>query len=574
MRFYCILKWTSLHSFLQDSTQTMSKTRPRVKRTHKPVSHQFDNGSDVDGNSSDISGSLYSASSPPTSDSDEDDVSDDYFVADSEDENGPGWADTLDLSRFQSVEKGNADEQRETSGGNAVDDVEGGAAAQSTETAQVHPQTTMIQDQELPFPLEREKKLPENSMTRDKNVPEIYVKKFEKVTSEGHETRKTDRPYDLVHSCFICRKLRSHIQDHLESQHGYEPTIKEIIQKKLLHKEGEKKDKVLLAEITAAQDILRYRGDHNHNLSVIKHKSGELLISRRGVKADFDFMDYGPCPYCQEWMKIDSCLSSHQSKCKQGPATDEQQRRKGNVRLQAEVLMGRVSGEVSERLKNQVFPIMKKDEISEVAQKDTLILALGDAWLSKAFDNKLRRKYYSSFRMRLAARLLIIIREKLQQPQATMYEVLKPATFDAIAESALDASVRDNAEELKHPSVSIKLGFDVSRLASLKLALAIKNGRTSDREEVMDFISLVKIQWSSKVAKLARVNLNRHHFDTPKTLPHPSDIKTLTDFLVKELDALNLEDHSKDNFRRVANLTLARLITYNRRRCGEVEALG
>ena len=71
-----------------------------------------------------------------------------------------------------------------------------------------------------------------------------------------------------------------------------------------------------------------------------------------------------------------------------------------------------------------VFTIMRKDEISDVAQGDELIGALGDVWISKSMDNRLICYRSRSFRMRLAARLLIEVRRLLGVPDMTMYELL------------------------------------------------------------------------------------------------------------------------------------------------------
>ena len=71
-----------------------------------------------------------------------------------------------------------------------------------------------------------------------------------------------------------------------------------------------------------------------------------------------------------------------------------------------------------------VFTIMRKDEISDVAQGDELIGALGDVWISKSMDNRLICCRSRSFRMRLAARLLIEVRRLLGVPDMTLYELL------------------------------------------------------------------------------------------------------------------------------------------------------
>ena len=54
--------------------------------------------------------------------------------------------------------------------------------------------------------------------------------------------------------------------------------------------------------------------------------------------------------------------------------------------------VGKISEMASRSLKEEVFTIMRNDEISRTAQKDLLIVSLGNMWLLKNIDNKLKRK--------------------------------------------------------------------------------------------------------------------------------------------------------------------------------------
>ena len=154
-------------------------------------------------------------------------------------------------------------------------------------------------------------------------------------------------------------------------------------------------------------------------------------------------------------------------------------------------------------------------------------------------------------------------------------DFLIPSMFDQFADAALKACAKDvdDMDELKHPSVAIKLGFDISRLASLKLAHCIKISNQKGRSDAQDFLQLMKIQWSVKVTKLASIVLYQHRFNSKKSLPHPNDIACLAKFLTRQILSLDLTDLSSTNFRRAATLCLAKLETYNKRRCGEMESL-
>ena len=142
----------------------------------------------------------------------------------------------------------------------------------------------------------------------------------------------------------------------------------------------------------------------------------------------------------------------------------------------------------------EVFTIMTPDEVTETAQQDPLILALGESWLKRNIGNIEKRKYYASGRMRLCARLLIQLRllhkssvnndsqkateEVVSENKKlkTMWEFLRPQHFDDVVLEALTCSFpdADDNDDLLSPSNCIKLKFDVHRLINSKWAFIVK----------------------------------------------------------------------------------------------------
>ena len=122
---------------------------------------------------------------------------------------------------------------------------------------------------------------------------------------------------------------------------------------------------------------------------------------------------------------------------------------------------------------------------------------------------------------------------------------------------------------LKNASTAIKLGYDLSRLANAKLGIAIKEDNDRGKKEAGEF--LLRMEWSVKVTKLARVTLDLRHFNKKKELPDPSDIEKIAAYLVREIKKLDLtiSNCSEIVFREAIVLTEARFLIYNRRRPGE-----
>jgi len=241
--------------------------------------------------------------------------------------------------------------------------------------------------------------------------------------------------------------------------------------------------------------------------------------------------------------------------------------------MESKNLKGKLVIGGSKKLRGDVFPSMTRDEITEIAQGDALICSLGDIWLMKNIDNKLRYKNSTSFRMRLVARLLQKMRNEAGKKSASMSDFLTVDNFETAVDCTIKLCEEDEHENLKNPSTAIKLGYDLQRLAILKENFGIKEKQPDIRTEGMEFLRFMKTEWSYKVSKLARWTLDERKFNKHTPLPNPMDIAKLASFLVTKIKQLNLEETGESVFRETAILTEARLLLYNRRRPGELESL-
>nr|XP_022330999.1 uncharacterized protein LOC111129143 isoform X1 [Crassostrea virginica] len=425
------------------------------------------------------------------------------------------------------------------------------------------------------FDRPEERKLCTADCIFDEDFPNVYIKKYQ----TGNEKSKNGRLYDRVCACLFCHKLLTNIQTHLMNKHAHEEKVMEISKLKNLKKTSQNNKEELDKELKQKLALLRNKGNDLHNKKVLHWKKGELLVPRRnGKDKKLHVQNYIPCPNCEEWIVLSS-VTNHQIAC---PASSSRTDfHKGSYMLTVSVLTGRITLKGSKTLRREVIPCMKRDSTAEVALHDDLIVGLGDVWLMKNVDNKRKRKYYSSFHMRLVSRLLQELRKKKDQPLWSFQEALAPANFDLFVESALACGYSDSSQleddELHHPSTPIKIGFDITRLAGLKLALSIKMSDEVGRKEATDFLQLLKMEWSTRVNRISRATLAERNFNRRKPLPDPEDIVKLASYLVTELQKLEndldpvLADGVK--FRRVVMLVQSRLLLYNRRRPGELEAL-
>lgn len=249
-----------------------------------------------------------------------------------------------------------------------------------------------------------------------------------------------------------------------------------------------------------------------------------ILTRRQGPEDTLNHTDdYGPCPDCLGWFKL-SVATRHQKNCV-GKVPEDAKKSKGVMLTESAFLSGRVNTKASRAMITEVFPMMKIDEVSKTAQSDDLIISLGNLWLQRNVGNPLMRKYYTSSSMRLMSRMLLHL-WKLDPNKSgdrkDLWYYLKPEFFPLVVRAALLCSAQDMDEGLTTPSNAIKLGFDLSRVCSAKLAESLMKEDESSKTEAKHFLKLKEISWGVQVTKLARVTLAERQLNKTVKLPQPS----------------------------------------------------
>ena len=396
-------------------------------------------------------------------------------------------------------------------------------------------------------------------------------------TIKPTEKNRSGRCYNKRQSCYYCEKLVSSISHHLECSHGNEPEVARILALKPLTEKCPLKKKSLIAERKRLFGILRNRGNHQHNIGVLEKGEGEVILMRRPT-SDFNVDDFGPCPDCQGWL-VKTRMWDHQHYHCIGR---EHVKGKNELLNESDVLAGKYS-HASPQLKNIVFPSMKRDSITTIAKNDCLIVALGDATLAKNVRNKLRRKHYASDQMRQAARLLDSAR-RIDGSDGDISTFLKPSKFDIVCSAARTMATGsedadDEGDEMTHPSSSTRIGFVLKKLISFKQSRALKDGDAAHVKEASDFLKVFNIEWQTRVAAEAACVLENRNLNKIEELPDIKDIMTLGDYLKREIRQQLITCQqtecviSHQEFRRLQELVLVRLLTFNRRRPGELEQL-
>ncbi|KAJ8050051.1 hypothetical protein HOLleu_03094 [Holothuria leucospilota] len=334
---------------------------------------------------------------------------------------------------------------------------------------------------------------------------------------------------------YFCGKVLLKISRHLLKCHGDEVDVARLA---AMNKKSQARSDGL--------DLLRNKGNFYYNKKVLAAGRGELIVSRR-PPAQASATDYGPCPTCLGYfLKTDLWKHSHYHCVVQ---KDLGSARKGSkdIRVESELLEG--VPQHDKKFIQEVTKHMRPDNISFITKRDKLILNLGQNLIRKCVGmDPVKRRNYVSQKMRESARLLIQLRQ-LKPGLTSWEEFLCPSQFNS-AVAAVRAISGNGTEDLEdvdgflHPSLALKLGHNIKKLATIKMVLSIKEGDSGRESEAKNFIKLLNADWANNA-------------ELKKTLKELKDGKGTI----------------RQDYKRCQLLVLAKLTTFNKRRPGEVEQL-
>lgn len=129
----------------------------------------------------------------------------------------------------------------------------------------------------------------------------------------------------------------------------------------------------------------------------------------------------------------------------------------------------------------------------------------------------------------------------------------------------------DDEEDMQAPSTVKRLGYKIKRMLGAKWAEGIKSKDEAAANDSKSFVKLMKLEWSTKVTKLATFTLQVSSFNKEKRLPEPEDIIKIQEKIRNDIKNFDEKDTTPQNFRFTAEVSQARLLLYNKCRPGEIE---
>jgi len=370
--------------------------------------------------------------------------------------------------------------------------------------------------------------------------------------ARSHNTRIFDkRPY-----CYFCGVQQSQVQRHWLTKHG---TEREVIEIDTCKDRNEKWR--LIAR-------LRNLGNHFHNVEVIRAGHGELMVTHR-KSSEVEALNYVPCDQCYAYV-LKTELWRH--KCKFGKAD------RGRKISSAQLLLpapSNVQPEVHELLSS-----MKDDNVRFLAKRDGLIM---DYAKKMVHVKGMKKKLYIRDKVREITRFLIQMRTQEGMESVWLKDCICPQYFSTCLSAVKQLAGFDkDTAQYRTPSLALKVGHTLKKMAKLLKRQAIEE-RMYDRIADIDYFhDLCDSEWGDEIARHALDTLRHNKRNHVNLLPVASDVKKVVSYVRKTslscCEALRSAvagecTDVQQNWRELAEVTLADVIIFNRRRSGEVAQL-
>ncbi|KAL5005605.1 hypothetical protein ScPMuIL_016763 [Solemya velum] len=372
---------------------------------------------------------------------------------------------------------------------------------------------------------------------------------------------KQIRIWDKKNVCVYCNKLYAKLPRHLEQKHREELEVASALS---FPKNSENR-KLKWQE-------LRNRGNFSHNRQVLSDNSGIIIPSKRPSKySDVTVADFLPCPSCFAFLRKKD-LWRHDQVCKQkcDPKKASENTAGRRHQISGATLLP-LASDVNTQFKTSILNNLTNDLVSLAIRNDCTILKYGARLFTKFSSNPHQYSYVRQ-KLRELGRFLLKMRE-INKQVTSLSECCNPQLFNQVIEAVkLASNFDDESSSYDVPSLALKLGHSLKKCATIIKSTAIIDGNNVKKQEASDFLQLCSSEWHTSVSCQALQTLTNRKLNKPKRLPLAADIKKLNLFLEEKSDELQAS-LSPNTWREFAELLLAQIVLFNRRRGGETERM-
>lgn len=389
------------------------------------------------------------------------------------------------------------------------------------------------------------------------NGKEVNVSKPSTCVCAVSKKDDGSRRYNKIHHCLYCNKEVQKMSKHLKNKHSNEIDVAKALSCKVNSKER----KVQL-------DYIRNKGNFAHNLKVLESKEGRLIPCKQ-PKKETEGAEYLHCVHCYGLFKR-KAMWRHFQVCKLNPKSTTS----GKTRVQTLCAFAEHPPTEFSTEYWKFLSCMNQDRSALAVKEDPCILEYGYRLFKK---NERRPSQHQQIRSTLRELGRLVLAAKEVTPVKTIRELIKPESYNhAVTAARHLTGFSDDTGKYKTASLARKVGHTLHSLAMFLKSEGLKKKDENSVKDAEEFAQLYRDCWKFDIASHALTQLEQSKWNAPQLLPFTKDVQNLHSHLsVRRQQCVNAlkEESSPQNWRDLAKVTLTEVITFNRRRSGEVSRM-
>lgn len=313
-------------------------------------------------------------------------------------------------------------------------------------------------------------------------------------------------------------------------------------------------------------ESLRREGNFLYNRNEMYQRDEKKIFCRQPRKDNpRSEKHYMVCPNCKGYISK-LTLRRHYRQCS---STKKGTR---EICIMSRKIQGDVGIQAGTILRNEVFPLLRDDEVTNVIRYDSIILLYGNQLCLKYRQKHLQKMIRA--KLRLLGRFLIEAR-KMNSSVKNLEDVFEPIRFTNVVAAVNNvAELDDSTGRYKAPATASLLGTLLKQVARTFIIECIKNKKVQAKSDAEDFLRLMEADLSASINTTVAENQLEMKRNKKIDLPLTSDINLLKTYLDKNRShyCAQLEiEYSFNTWMNLASHTLISILVFNRRRPGEIE---
>ena len=216
---------------------------------------------------------------------------------------------------------------------------------------------------------------------------------------------------------------------------------------------------------------------------------------------------------------------------------------------------------------------MRSCEEKIVIRNNDLLLLLGYV-IMQSFD--IERVHDIRYGLKLLARVMIKLQKIPGKENSKAIDLLLPEIFDSLLQVAKDITDYKGPRDIAKPNVFALIRYRLNNFYMCARGKALKEGSDFLIKQLRRFLELYERECKLH-SNNTKALYDESKLDIPEKLPGEEDIKLLRRYCIQEINGLcnkySSGSFTASDYRQLARLCLARGLTFNARRGGEISKL-